>query len=132
MTMLRFDSHQDYIGSAAVVPFRLFPPNGVSFTQTALLDTGAFMSFFDRALAPRLGIADLTAGRPTGLTAASGEAGQGYSFDLPIEVWGRRLTVPVAFCPAWPAGTRNLLGMDGFFDQYPCIAFAHASKRIFY
>jgi len=40
------------------------------------------------------------------------------------------MTIPVSFCPSWPTGTPNLLGMEGFFDQL-LIALEHREKKIY-
>jgi hypothetical protein len=50
---------------------------------------------------------------------------------LQVELFGQRLTIPVAFSEAWPEGTQNLLGMRGFFEQM-LIAFNHSQRQLFY
>lgn len=87
------------------------------------------MSVFDHAILPSIGIPDVTTGTEVWLTAASGEQKKGYQHRLKIEFLGRPLTIPVAFCPAWPAGRPNLLGMEGFFEQL-VIAFEHEYRRV--
>lgn len=114
---------------SALVPIRLRPPAGVPFVVNGLLDSGATVSSFDRALLRPLGITDLTTGTPTKLTAANGDTKDGYIHEITIEFLGRGMSVPVAFCAAWPEGTTNLLGMRGFFDQM-VIAFEHMQRRV--
>jgi hypothetical protein len=110
---------------------RIRPSSGPTFTVQAVLDTGAAISYFDRALLPPLGITDVTAGRPIDLRAASGERSTGYVHSVNIEFVGHPMTIPVAFCPDWPEGTDNLLGMEGFFEQLRA-AFEHRARRFYH
>ena len=132
MTSLFFPTRFVYSGDAVIVPIRFIPPSGITFTQNAIVDSGAFTSFFNKAIAPQLGITDLTVGRATPVVAANGDDTTGYVFDVEVELLGRRMTIPVVFCPDWPEGTRNLLGMAGFFDQFPHLAFAHRLKHFYW
>lgn len=110
---------------------RIRPSSGPTFTVQAVLDTGAAISYFDRALLPPLGITDVTTGRPIDLRAASGERSTGYVHSVNIEFVGHPMTIPVAFCPDWPEGTDNLLGMEGFFEQLRA-AFEHRARRFYH
>jgi hypothetical protein len=109
------------------------PPTGASFEVQALIDTGAEMSRFDHSLLPQFGIADVTSGLKT-LVASANQAGTsdtGYIHDVEVRILGRLMTIPVVFCPAWPHGTTNLLGMEGFFDHWH-FAIHHSLRRLYY
>ena len=97
----------------------------------AVLDTGASVSVFDRALLPDLGISDVTTGTEIQVAVANGQRGRAYLHSLQIDILGHRLTVQAGFCPDWPEGTRNLLGMRGFFEQ-SLVAFDHQDRKIYY
>ena len=113
----------------AAVPVT-FHPNSGSFTISAFLDTGAWTSVFNRSIAPRLGISDITTGEPVELQLPNGSVAVGYAHLVPIEFLGHRLTVPIAFCPDFPTNSPNLLGMRGFFEQLR-IAFEHGSRKVY-
>lgn len=132
MNVLSFNHQGMYSGEAIVVPVQFRPPSGVAFEVRAMVDTGAWMSVFDKAIAPTLGISDLTRGTRVPMTPASGTRGEGYAFPLAIVVLGRALTVPIAFVPSWPDGVPNLLGMRGFLDQFGTIAVDHGHKAFYY
>lgn len=104
--------------------------NARPFAVGALLDTGSWITVFDHALAPLLGISDVTTGQPGSFTAANGQEDEGYIHPLELEFVGRRFTVPVGFIPAWPTGRPNILGMRGFFEQLQ-IAFVHGNRRFY-
>lgn len=118
-----------------LVTVEVHPPTGVYFEIKALLDTGASISHFDRALWPQLGVADIKAGIPTDVSSASQGATPtpdvGYIHDIDVRVLGRALKIPVVLCPTWPEGTPNLLGMEGFFDHWR-FAFDHSTRRVYY
>jgi hypothetical protein len=128
-TTLSFERDLDYGDTHTIsVPVRL---ENLPYLIDAILDTGAAVSAFDRALLPDLGISDVRSGTEIELTTANDEHGKGYIHSVRVEVLGRVLTIPVAFCPDWPEGTRNLLGMRGFFEQ-ALIAFEHQNRKIHY
>jgi hypothetical protein len=52
----------------------------------------------------------------------------GYVFDIAAEFLGFNLLLPIAFCPSWPRTNRNLLGMEGFFEQVD-FALIHSRRR---
>jgi len=129
MTSLTFDDEFSYGNRHAItLPVRL---ENLPYLIEALLDTGAAVSLFDSALLPDLGISDITAGQRVELRAANNEKGIGYVHSLQIEILGRRLMIPVAFSEDWPQGTRNLLGMRGFFEQV-LVAFEHRERKFHY
>jgi len=123
-----FSQSHTYPGGRPEVPIRIHRQSGRPFTVIAALDTGAYMSVFDHAILPTIGINNVTTGKRVWLTAANGQQDQGYEHSLKIEFLGRPMTIPVAFCPAWPRGMPNLLGNAGFFGQL-IIAFEHGFKR---
>jgi hypothetical protein len=129
VTTLSFDQELAYGNTHTVsVPIRV---ENLPYLVNAVLDTGAAVSAFDRALLPDLGIADIRGGTEIDIRAAGNQKALGYLHSLRVEVLGRALTIPVAFCPEWPEGTRNLLGMRGFFEQ-ALMAFEHQSRKIHY
>ncbi len=83
------------------------------YSVQALLDTGAGISTFNEGIALAIGITDLYSGIARPLGAASGTGVTGYIHPVTIEIWGRRLVIPIAFSN-WNV---NVLGMQGFFDQ---------------
>jgi len=130
---LIFDDIYPYSGHSIEVRIHLVPPPaiGVPFLQNALLDTGAGITFLDNQLLPSLGIADVFAGVYRPITAANGSQGHGYIHDVTLDIWGRRLTIPAVFCPAWAPGTPNLLGMEGFLDKLR-VGLVHRQSRLYY
>ena len=129
MTTLIFDNEFDYGNRHTIsVPVRV---ENLPYLVDAIIDTGAAVSSFDRALLPDLGISDITTGTEIELRAANNSAGVGYLHSLQVEVLGRQLTIPVAFSSDWPEGTRNLLGMRGFFELM-AVAVEHRSRRMHY
>ena len=113
------------------MPIRIRPPSGPTFAVRAVLDTGAAISYFDRALLPSLGITDVTTGKSIDLRAANGQKSTGYVHSISIEFVGHVMTIPAAFCPDWPEGTVNLLGMEGFFEQLRA-AFEHGDRKFYH
>jgi hypothetical protein len=129
MTLLSFDRELAYGNTHTItVPIRV---QNLPYLIDAVLDTGAAVSVFDRALLPDLGISDVRSGTEIDLRPADNECRKGYLHPLRIEVLGHTLLIPVAFCPDWPEGTRNLLGMRGFFEQ-TLMAFEHQNRKIHY
>jgi hypothetical protein len=124
-----FSQSHTYGSQRPIVPIRIHRPTGPPSTVRAILDTGAYVSVFDHGILPTIGITDVTTGTPVRLVAANGLEAPGYQHALKIEFLGRPLTIPVAFCPSWPKGLPNLLGMEGFFEQL-VIAFEHRFRRI--
>lgn len=132
-TPLIFDEELDYGNRHKIsVPIRV---ENLPYQIEAIIDTGAAVSCFDRALLPDLGISDVTTGTSIPIRAANDDraaaAGTGYLHQLRIEIFGRDLNIPVAFSPDWPEGTPNLLGMRGFFEQM-LIGFEHQQRRMYY
>ncbi|MDA8333241.1 MAG: hypothetical protein M0027_18920 [Candidatus Dormibacteraeota bacterium] len=108
-----------YQGHSIELGFRFLGSDAaVSPVHRAILDTGATVSMFDLAHTAVAGIADVESGRPRDLVVANGAQAQGYEHDVAIEVLGMRLVVPGVFVPEWGTGTGNLLGMEGFLDQF--------------
>jgi hypothetical protein len=129
MIALSFDQELSYGDTHVVsVPIRV---ENLPYLIDAILDTGASVSTFDRALLPDLHISDVRTGIEIDLMAANNQRGKGYLHPLQIEILGNRLSVPVAFSPDWPEGTKNLLGMRGFFEQ-ALVAFEHQRRRLYY
>jgi hypothetical protein len=130
---LVFDDVYPYTGHSIDVRIHLVPPPavGVPFLVNALIDTGAGITFLDNQLLLSLGIADVTTGVPLPITAADGGQGDGFIHDVTLDIWGRRVTIPAVFCPTWPPGTKNLLGMQGFLDKL-LVGLAHRQNRLFY
>ena len=129
MTTLTFDNELEYGDRHKIsVPVRV---ENLPYLIDAVIDTGAAVSLFDRALLPDLGISDLTSGTEVALRAANKGSGVGYLHPLQIEILGRPLAIPVAFSADWPEGIQNLLGMRGFFEQM-LVAFEHRERRIHY
>src|SRR3972149_8355345 len=107
-------------------------PRGIPgpFTVMAMLDPGAWTSVFSRSIAPRLGIVDVSAGQRERFTLPNGNSVWGYSHTTQIEFLGNALTIPLAFCPDFPEGSPNLLGMRGFFEQLT-VALEHGSRKVY-
>lgn len=130
---LTFDEELDYGNRHKIsVPIRV---ENLPYQIQAIIDTGAGVSCFDRAILPDLGIGDVTTGTAIPIRAAnddgSGPAATGYLHPLQIEIFGRSMNIPVAFSLDWPEGTANLLGMRGFFEQM-LIGFEHQQRRMYY
>lgn len=128
--LLTFDEELDYGDRHRIsIPIRV---ENLPYQVEALIDTGAGVSCFDRALLPDLAIGDVTTGIAIPVRSANDAvAGTGYLHSIRIEIFGRDMTIPVAFCPDWPEGTPNLLGMRGFFEQM-LIGFDHQQRRMYY
>lgn len=134
MPSLDFPVEHDYNNGPddheVAVQIRLFPTAGIPLVINALIDTGASISMFDRSLVPLLGIADVTTGFKFQVTAANNQISDAYAHDIALEFLGQRMTVPVGFCPSWPDGTPNLLGMKGFCDQLH-LGLKHRDRLLF-
>jgi predicted aspartyl protease len=129
MNILSFERELGYGDTHTIsVPVRL---QNLPYLVDAILDTGAAVSSFDRALLPDLGISEVRSGTEIEVRAANDERALAYIHTVRVEVLGHVLMIPVAFCPDWPEGTRNLLGMRGFFEQ-ALIAFEHQYRKIHY
>jgi len=115
----------------AIFPVRILTPSGAPYMIQAVLDTGAWHSVFSHVHAQSLGISDITSGTPIPLVAADGVRARGYAHPVTIEFLGRRMTVPIGFCPDWPADMPNLLGMRGFFDKI-LVAFEHQREKMYF
>ena len=111
----------------AEIQIRMFPTEGIPIAVTAILDTGASISIFDKSLLPLLGITDVTAGPEFEVMTANSARAKAYAHEVEIEFLGRRMRVLIGFCPAWPDGTPNLLGMKSFFEQLH-VAFKHRER----
>lgn len=127
---LRFAREHHYAGDTIRLSVWLRDASGQALHAYAFLDTGASISTFDNGIAPLLGITDLTSGREVTLRVADSRATVGYVHDVRLSILGYELTIPVCFCPDWPVGTRNLLGMEGFLDQLT-IALDHSDRRLY-
>ena len=134
MAQLDFAVEHDYSAGPddheVTVQVRLFPIAGIPLVVTALVDTGASISMFDKSLMPLLGIVDVATGQKFEITAANNQVADAFAHDIEIEFLGRRLMVPLGFCPAWPDGTPNLLGMKGFCEQLH-IALKHQERLLY-
>lgn len=110
----------------------VIPPTGGRYEVPVILDTGAAISMFDHARAARMGIPNVTQGYTKRFNAftASNEQSVGYLHDVEIVFLGRTVTIPIAFCPDWPQGTNNLLGMEGFFEQ-GIFGFDHVRRMVY-
>lgn len=129
MKVLSFEQEFAYGDTHRIsVPIRV---ENLPYLIDAILDTGAGVSCFDRRLLPHLGIADVRTGRPIEMRAADNNLCWGYLHTVRVEFLGRALAIPVAFCPDWPEGTPNLLGMRGFFEQM-LVAFDHQNRTVHY
>ncbi|MCH8919209.1 MAG: retroviral-like aspartic protease [Chloroflexi bacterium] len=107
------------------------PPTGATFELRVVLDTGASISKFDHALAARMGITNIReTSRIIQPRAVDNASTVGYVHPVTINFLGRQLTIPIVFCPDWPAGGDNLLGMEGFFE-HGIFAFEHARQRVY-
>lgn len=116
-----------------LVVVRLFPPNAPPLTINALLDTGAEWSVFSKALAPDLGIPDVTQGalRTVPLQTADNTPERlGFVHEIELEWLGNRLTVPIAFVREWPDDIDNLIGMQGFFEEL-VVGFHHQQRMVY-
>lgn len=131
MTSLWFPHNYPYSDRKCIVPV-ILDPRGLQVSVPAVLDTGAWTSMFDKALAGPLGISDIATGTAIHGTTANGEESTGYRHDIELGVLGQILTVPVAFFPDWPDGVTNLLGMEGFFDQIGRVAFIHRNHLMYH
>lgn len=126
-----FDDRYVYAGDSVTVQIGLTPVTGVPFLINATLDTGAVITAFDISLVRRLGIADVAAGAPTTVRLPNNQLVPAYIHDVTIEIFGHEMTIPVVFCPSFPPGTDNLLGMRGFFEQIR-VAFLHGEHTLSY
>ena len=107
------------------------PSAGSSIVLPVILDTGAAISKFDHAQAGRMGVSDIrNSARIIHPRTASNQVGVGYVHDVKIVFLGRTLTIPIAFCPDWPEGGHNLLGMEGFFE-HAIFAFDHVKRMVY-
>jgi hypothetical protein len=128
---ITFNQELAYPGQKrASLTVEIVPATGANFELPVVLDTGAAISKFDHALASRLGIANITnTPRTFQARAVDEQIATGYVHDVTLIFLGNRMTIPVAFCPAWPTGGENLLGMEGFFAQ-GLFAFDHAHCKV--
>lgn len=102
------------------------PPIGSTIELPVILDTGASISKFDHAQAARMGVTDIrSSSRIIRPRTASNQLGVGYVHDVQIVFLGR-----TAFCPDWPKGGHNLLGMEGFFE-HAIFAFDHVRRMVY-
>lgn len=129
-TVLRFEQEHTYGPQhVAIVPVTFHVQSG-PVNISAFLDTGASTSVFNRTIAPRLGIGDITTGDPIDFRLPNGTVIRGYAHPLDTEFLGHRLTVPIAFCPDLPDNSPNLLGMRGFFEQL-VVALEHGGRKVY-
>jgi len=133
MPSLDFTHEHDYRAGpddhSPEVQIRIFPKGigSVPVAITAVLDSGASVSMFDKSLLGLFGIADIATGQKGEVRTANNEIADAFVHNLDIEFLGRQMTIPVMFSPVWPDGTPNLLGMKGFFEQL-LIAFKHQER----
>lgn len=132
MKLLVFNQQLTYADRGIVVQVEFTPPTGASFQVDAIVDTGAWISVFDKALAPLLGIPDVRKGTRVRVTPATGKKGYGYVFQYDVVVLRQSLKIPIVFVPTWQPGTPNLLGMHGFLDQFGTVAVEHRAKAFYY
>lgn len=124
MPTISYSSVESYTGHAIWVPVIL---HGLtSATTLAVLDTGASISVFNQGFAQAIGITDLHSGTSRVMGSASGAPDTAYIHVVSIEVWGRKLPVPIAF-GTW---NYNLLGMQGFFEQLG-FGLDHGARRYY-
>lgn len=131
-TTITFPQEFGYPGeSRPSLTIEVVPPTGSTIELPVILDTGASVSKFDHAQAARMGVTDIrNSSRIIRPRTASNQIGVGYVHDVEIVFLGRTLTIPIAFCPDWPAGGDNLLGMMGFFE-HAVFAFDHAKRMVY-
>ena len=128
MKRLTFDHEHSYTSHRVTLPVRLIAPTGSRLIVT-MLDTGAGISVFDNDLISILEIPNIDSGERIELVVASGETHTAYVHQVEVVLLGQQLSIPVAFCPSWPSGTQNLLGMRGFLDQL-VIGLDHAARQL--
>ena len=112
MATLNFKQSVNYPGHILLVPVTLM--GAMPYTVQAVLDTGAGISMFNQGIALAVGITDIYGGTSREVRSASGNTETSYIHQVAIEILGRRLTIPIAF-GTW---NFNVLGMEGFFEQF--------------
>jgi hypothetical protein len=117
-------------GHTVNFPIRIRPSGAKPFAERAILDTGAGISRFDKSILAKLGVTDITSGKPMKLRMADNKEYDGYVHQVDIEFLGRALRIPAVFCAEWDA-VDNLLGMEGFFQQM-LAAFDHARRHFYF
>jgi hypothetical protein len=127
MKSFDFPTEHRYEGHKALVSVRLTSARIPTWVEMTV-DSGAEISLLNRSLAKQLEIR-IEDGEFFSLEVASGHIAIAYRHNVPIDLLGHAMTIPVLLCPEWD--TQNLLGMEGFFDQM-VIAFDHAQKRIYF
>ena len=129
---IEFPQEFGYPGEARPsLTIEVVPPSGSTYEVPVILDTGAAISKFDHARAARMGVTDVRdTQRIIQPRTASNQVGVGYVHDVEIVFLGRTLTIPITFCPDWPAGGDNLLGMEGFFE-HAIFAFDHVKRLVY-
>ncbi len=125
MTVLSFERAVRYSGHKAYVSVVLTHAY-LGSRVDMVLDTGAEISLLNRQFIAPLDLT-VTDGEAITLIVANGDVAQAWIHSVTVDVFDRRLVVPMAICPEWD--TQNLLGMRGFFDQM-VVAFDHANRTI--
>ena len=136
-TRISFADQYYYNGAAddhrPFVVVRLFPAGGPPLTVNALLDTGAEWSVFSKALAPDLGIPDVTQNALRSIplqTADNSPERFGFVHEVELEWLGYRLPVPIVFVREWPDDIDNLIGMRGLFEEL-IVAVHHRQRTVY-
>lgn len=88
------------------------------FKVRALVDSGASLSLFRPELARYLGL-EIEQGRRIVLESITAQI-VAFIHDLKAEINGKKFKLPIAFL-ATPHTSFNILGREGFFDQFVII-----------
>ncbi|MHB8860440.1 MAG: retropepsin-like aspartic protease [Minisyncoccota bacterium] len=91
--------------------------DGQSFTQVAIIDSGADITVMSAEVAEAIGI-DTEICEKKFVSGIGGELQEGFSCDIDLKVDGfqKAVTIPVLFVPGLQFN--YLLGQYGFFEQF--------------
>ena len=98
-----------------VIPIRV-ELDGQSLRYSVLVDSGADMNVFDRAIAEAMGI-DVESGDAASFSGVTGSSSDLYFHDVVLGVGSRQVKVRAGFTDL-PGKAYGVVGQRGFFDQF--------------
>jgi hypothetical protein len=117
-----YTRHKGYL--MPIVPLSI-----ISHKVWAFVDSGATFSMLTVDEAARIGI-DWRSGRRQMIVVGDGSYIPTYIHDLPVQIGGAEITVPIGFSERLSVGF-NLLGRTGVFSQFEVCFNDHARKVTF-
>jgi len=111
-----------------VIPLKIHGIGGRIVETSAYLDSGAAFNVFRTSEAIALGF-DLSSGRQRSVTAGDGKILNCRVFTLKMELGPYRFNGEIGFSRELRVGF-NLLGLNGFFDNFHEVSFRHSDRRV--